>query len=153
MPRNLQFTFNGERLEIVKSFSYVGVVVSSGGFFNTTEVTLAGKAQKAIFKLNKKLYKFSSVSVKHRLDLFDKLILPILNYSSEVWGFHKANNIERIHSNHTQYCKRILQVKRCTQNEFVYGVLGRFNLAFKLYIRIVRYWLKITSSEVLYNYL
>ena len=101
MPRNLQFTFNGERLEIVKSFSYVGVVVSSGGFFNTTEVTLAGKAQKAIFKLNKKLYKFSSVSVKHRLDLFDKLILPILNYSSEVWGFQKDDNIERIH---TQYC-------------------------------------------------
>ena len=72
------------------------------------------------------------------------MILPILNYSSEVWGFHKANNIEHIH---TQYCKRILQVKRCTQNDFVYGVLGRFNLAFNRYIRIVKYWLKITSSE------
>ena len=83
-----------------------------------------------------------SVSVKHRLDLFDKLILP--NYSSEVWGFHKANNIERIH---TQYSKRILQVKRCTQNDYVYGVLDRFNLAFNRYIRIVKYWLKITSSE------
>ena len=82
--------------------------------------------------------------MKHRLDLFDKLILPILNYSSEVWGFHKANNIERIH---TQYCKRILQVKRCTQNDCVYDVLGRFNVAFNRYIRIVKHWLKITSSE------
>ena len=61
-----------------------------GGSFNITEVTLAGKAQKAIFKLNKYLYNFPSVSVKNRLDLFDKLILPILNSSSEVWGFHKA---------------------------------------------------------------
>ena len=29
----------------------------------------------------------------------------------------------------------------------MYGVLGRFNLAFNRYIRIVKYWLKITSSE------
>ena len=90
---NLRFTFNGERLEIVKSFSYLGVVFSSGGSFNITEDTLAGKAQKAIYKLDKYLYNFPSVSVKHRLNLFDKLILPILNYSSEVWGFHKANNM------------------------------------------------------------
>ena len=135
LPRNLHFAFNGERLEIVKSFPYLDVVFSSGGSFNITEDTLAGKAQKAIFKLNKYLYNFPTVSVKHRLDLFDKLILPILNYSSEVWGFHEANNIERIH---TQYCKSILQVKRCTQNDFVYGVLGRFNLAFNRYIRIVK---------------
>ena len=49
LPRNLQFTFNGERLEIVKSFYYLGVVFTSGGSFNITEVTLNGKAQKAIF--------------------------------------------------------------------------------------------------------
>ena len=70
LPRNLHFTFNGERLEMVKSFSYLDVVFSTGGSFNITEATLAGKAQKAIFKLNKYLYNFPSVSVKHRLDLF-----------------------------------------------------------------------------------
>lgn len=144
LPRNLQFSFNGEILEIVRSLSYLGVVFSSGGSFSKTEVTLAGKAQKAIFKLNKYLYNFPNVGVKHRLDLFDKLIVPILNYSSEVWGFHKANTIERIH---TQYCKRILQVKRCSQNDFVYGVLGRFDLAYNRYIRIVKYWLKILTSD------
>jgi len=74
LPRNLHFTFNRECLEIVKSFSYLDVVFSSGGSFNITEVTLAGKAQKAIYRLNKYLYNFPSVSVKHRLDLFDKLI-------------------------------------------------------------------------------
>ena len=61
---------------LYRSLSYLGVVFSSGGSFNITEGTLAGKAQKAIFKLNKYLYNFLSVSVKHRLDLLDKLILP-----------------------------------------------------------------------------
>ena len=53
LPPNLHFKFNGERLEIVNSFSYLGVDFSSAGSFNITENTLAGKAQKAIFKLNK----------------------------------------------------------------------------------------------------
>ena len=42
-----------------------------------------------IFKTNTHLYKFTSISVSHRIELFDKLILPILNYASEVWGFAK----------------------------------------------------------------
>ena len=60
---------------------------------------------KAIFKLNKYLYKFTAISVKHKLELFDKLVVPILNYGSEVWGFHNGNAIERIHM---QFCKRLL---------------------------------------------
>ena len=30
-------------------------------------------------------------------DLFDKMILPILTYGSEVWGYHKGDAIERVH--------------------------------------------------------
>ena len=78
--------------------------------------TLAGQALKAIFKLNKYLYKFTAISVKHKLELFDKLVVPILNYGSEVWGFHNGNAIERIHM---QFCKRLLGVKKCTQNDLI----------------------------------
>ena len=48
--------------------------------------------------------------------LFDKLILPILTYGSEVSGFSKADNIERMH---LQFCKHLLGVKIQTQNNFV----------------------------------
>ena len=68
----------------------------------------------------------------------------IMIYSSEVWGFHQANNVERIH---TQYRKRILHVKRCTQNDFVYGVLGRFHLSYNRRTRLVKYWFKIKNSD------
>ena len=59
------------------------------------------------------------------LGLFDKLILPILTYGSEVSGFSKADNIERTH---LQLCKQLLGVKIQTQNNFVYGELGRVPL-------------------------
>ena len=37
------------------------------------------------------------IFASHALDLFDKLITPILNYGNEVWGFHKAPVIESVH--------------------------------------------------------
>ena len=39
---------------------------------------LAGQALKAIFKLKSNLFKFPGITIQRKLDLFDKLILPIL---------------------------------------------------------------------------
>ena len=75
LPRNLGFYYNGVPLEIVKDFKYLGIVFT-GGSFSEAQSTLAGQAQKAIFKMNKYLYKFTFISPKHKLDLFDKLIAP-----------------------------------------------------------------------------
>ena len=98
LPQNMSFYYNGERLEIVKEFKYLGMFFfTTGGSFAEAQNTLSGQAQKAIFKLNKYLYKFTYISPKHKLDLFDKLISPILNYSSEVWGIIQAKSTERVH--------------------------------------------------------
>ena len=84
LPRNLVFYYNGHQLEIIKSFKYLGIVFTVGASFAEAQNTLAGQAQKAIFKLNKYLYKFTYITPKHNLELFDKLITPILNYGCEV---------------------------------------------------------------------
>ena len=105
LPRNISFNYDGTPLEIVKSFKYLGVVFTVVGSFSEAQNTLAGQAQKAIFKLNKYLYKFTFISPKHKLDLFDKLVTPILNYGCEVWGFPEAKAIERVHM---QFCKTVL---------------------------------------------
>ena len=54
----MSFYYNGERLEYVKEFKYLGTVFTTGGSFAEAQNTLSGQAQKAIFKLNKYLYKF-----------------------------------------------------------------------------------------------
>ena len=51
------------------------------------------------------------------IEVFDKLVVPVLNYGSEVLGFHIGNAIERIQS--YGIFKRLLGVKKCTQNDFV----------------------------------
>ena len=144
LPDNLHFLYNNSPIEIVKQFCYLGVVFTTGGSSFKTQKTLSGQALKSIFTLNKYLYGFTRLKPSHRLELFDKLVSPILNYASEVWGFHNATAIETVH---LQYCKKVLGVKRSTQNDFVYGELGRINYQSRRYIAIIKYWLKVISSD------
>ena len=82
------------------------------GHFHWHKKTLARQAQKAIFKLNCYLIKYTDVTPKHILDLFDKLVSPILNYAAKGWVFFKATQIERVH---LQFRLRLLWVKKTTQ--------------------------------------
>ena len=93
-------------------------------------------------KLYKYLEQFTSLSAKHVLDLFDKLIKPVLHYGCEIWGFQNAAPLERLH---TQFCKRLLGVKRSTQNDFVYGELGRTTLKNYRLTSVISYWFKILT--------
>ena len=51
-----------------------------------------------------------------------------MNYSAEVWGFCKADKIETVH---LQFYKRLLGVKQSSQNDFIYGELGRTSFQLK----------------------
>jgi hypothetical protein len=144
LPRDLVFSYNGKPLEIVNRFCYLGVVFTSGGSFSEAQKTLASQAQKAAFKLKGYLFKFIDISTHHLLELFDKLISPIINYSGEIWGFCQASQIERVH---LQFCKSILNVKVTTQNDFIYGELGRINYQSRRLFQIIKYWIKILNGS------
>ena len=46
LPRNLTFLYNGNQLEIVRNFKYLGIIFMAGGSFSETQNTLSGQAQK-----------------------------------------------------------------------------------------------------------
>jgi hypothetical protein len=156
LPEHLHFYYNDSEIEIVNTFKYLGVVFSSGGAFQEQDKAASGQALKALFQLNKYLYKFTDISPRHQFDLFDKMISPILNYSSEVFGFSKGSQIERVH---LSFCKRVLGVKLSTQNNFVYGETGRLPLKILWQSNMIRYWLKLCLSpeikyiKIVYNFL
>ena len=86
---------------------------------------------------------FVNVEISLKLELFDKLIEPILSYGSEVWGFHPAPDIEKIQ---TRFWKRILYIKTSTPNDIARRELGRNELSNRRYTRIIKYWLKLLHS-------
>ena len=46
-----------------------------------------------------------------------------------------------------KFCKNVLKVRKCTQNNFVYGELGRYPFQIIRYIRIIKYWLNIVTCK------
>jgi len=51
------------------------------------------------------------------------MIMPILNYGSQIWGFHKSPDIERAY---LKYLKHVLGVRQQTTSAVVYSEYGRF---------------------------
>jgi hypothetical protein len=73
----MAFYYEGYPIDIVSKFSYLVIVCTSGGPFNTALDTLAGKGFNAIFKLDKYLYKLTYILPRHKLACipFFKLLL------------------------------------------------------------------------------
>lgn len=85
-----------------------------------------------------------NLSVDCQLDMFDKMVLPILLYGYEIWGYEKLDILERVH---LRFCKLILKVKKSTPNFIVYGELGRHPLHVHIKTRIISYWSNIIKSK------
>ena len=79
-----------------------------------------------------------------KIDLFNSMVTPILFYGCEVWGFCKADSLERFY---ISFLKNVLGVKQSTPNCFVYGELGLYPLIIERKVRILKYWFKILKSE------
>ena len=93
---NVELYFDNILLEQVTSFTYLGVTLSSNGNFFQTQKALAEQANKAFYSLNE-LFDKVHLNITEKIKLFDSMILPILNYGCEVWGFHPAPNVEALH--------------------------------------------------------
>ena len=78
------------------------------------------------------------------LDLFDKLIVPILLYGSQIWGTIPNDTIEKIQR---KFYKHILKVPMQTSNEAVLGELGKFPLSVLFHYYCIKYWLIIVQDE------
>ena len=76
------------------------------------------------------------------LDLFDKMILPILLYVCEIWGFEKLEIIEIFYR---KFLKYILKVNSQTTNCMVYGETGTTPLRI-IEMRMVSFWHKTSTG-------
>ena len=94
---------------------------------------------------------YDKLSIKCLLDLFDKMIKPILLYGCEVWGFSNNDILEKIH---LKYCKILLNLKTSTPSYMVYGELGRYPIYIGIKIRTVYYWARlIVGKQTKYSYI
>ena len=78
------------------------------------------------------------------MDLFDKIVLPILLYGSEIWGFENLDILERVH---LKFCKLILHLKQTTPSFIVYAELGRHPIHIDVKIRMLNFLCKLINDK------
>ena len=136
LAQNDRWYFAEKEVEIVKSFTYLGVVFTSGGFFMQNAKTLSGKALRAMHQLLQ-IIKEVETPMNISFKLFDSLVASVLMYGSEILSYINAECIERIHR---KFCKYMLSVKLSTNIYAVYSELGRYPLIIERQTRMVEYW-------------
>ena len=139
-----KWVYGTMELKVTINIDYLGLRLSSTGSFHQEQQKLASQANKAVFTLQNRLNNYPYLTPKHAMELFDKMISPILCYASEVLGFHDAPDIERVQ---LKFCKTVLGVKPTVQNDLIYGELNRLPMKCVRLVNIVRYWLKLVHGE------
>jgi hypothetical protein len=124
----LDFHINNEKIEIVDSYTYLGIEYHRNRRLICSMKTLVSKATKAMFCLLKKARNLS-LPLDCIINAFDVMIVPILLYGCEIWGYENVNIIEKTH---LKFLKLAAGLKMSTPSVMVYGELGRFPLKIKI---------------------
>ena len=145
--RNIpEFTFLDEKIEVVFEYKYLGVVFNYNRNFRKAKRHLYDQATKAMYALISKSRRLNlSIDIQLHVHLFDSLVIPILLYGCEIWGYETNSLIEKLH---LKFCKSILRVKKTTPSCMIYGELGRFPLDTLIKGRLVTCWSRIISSDL-----
>ena len=137
------FTLDSNTIEIVNEYKYLGVLFSKNNSFVTTKKHIAEQGSRAMYSLLRKARNMQ-LPIDLQIELFNKLVKPVLLYGCEVWGFGNIEIIERVQ---LKFLKYVLNLKKCTPNHIVYGEVGIYPLKIDIQTRIVSYWSKLLLPE------
>ena len=137
------FYFKNIKLEIVSEYKYLGVFISRSGSFNNAKKHIAEQANKALFSLLRK-GRSLDLPLELQIDLFDKMVKPILLYCSEIWGMGNCDIIERIQ---LRFIKHIVNLKKSTPSYMIYGELGITPLKVDIQSRAISFWSKVLAHH------
>ena len=131
-------------IKTVPHFKYLGIIFSTTLSWTKAQSDLAGRARKAMFLIKKfvGITKIRNPSILFKI--FDSCVLPILNYGSEVWGFHEGKNVDKVYHD---FCKFVAGLPTTTPNIAARGEFGRKRLITYRYNRIIKYWSKLLENN------
>ena len=134
-----KFTIGNEEVQVCDDYVYLGVTFNFNGSFRKAISKQISQARKAMFSLLEKA-KILRLPVDIVCDLFDKCVVPVLLYGSEVWGCESLRDIEIFHRN---FLRMVLRTFKFTPNCMLYGETGSTDMKSKIHKRMINFWAKL----------
>ena len=101
----------GEQIEVVKTFTYLGSIVSSNGRVKDDVDSRINKASSAFNKLRKYLWNRREISLNTKMRIFNAVILSVLLYGGETWTLLKKD-LDRLETFQMRCLRCILHISR-----------------------------------------
>ena len=141
------YYLNGVQLENVRSYKYLGFLLTPSGEINSGLQDLRDRALKAFMKLKNDLGTAFKQDVLTTLPLVDAMVKPILLYNSDFWGCMKPPKFNPIENLSMMICKILLGVQKSTTNIGVLLELGRIPMQLYAIKFSVKNWERIRKKK------
>ncbi len=120
------FQYEGEAIEQLNSFKYLGVELHDTKGMQAVIQRLTMSRKKVVFALWCKCAELRIFDPTLQCQLFDALVKPMLSYGCEVWSYHMA--CKQLEVVHRAFLKLSLGVSTMTSSYVVLAEFGRFPL-------------------------
>jgi hypothetical protein len=119
-----EFVFEGDVIERVQNFKYLGILLKTTPNLDRAMEHLVVVSRRSLFALNHRCAEPRIMDVKLRSDLFNTLVRSTTNYAYEVWVDSKK--IEVIEVVYRGFFKSLLGVRKTTSTSIVLAEFGKF---------------------------
>ena len=127
---SLVLTYQGQQIEQVSEFRYLGLDLHQSKGFTFCASHLLAAARKALFGLKRRCKELHITDPRLQCSLFDTLVRPILSYGCEIWAVeadHKELN--QLEGLHIDFLRSILGLpKHGTPYDVIRSEFGRYPL-------------------------
>lgn len=121
ISRNEQWKYEGEQIEVVREYKYLGVLITANLNMKKHFVTKLSEAKRAIGSVWGRCIgnKYLSHSAKQKI--IRATATSILLYGAQVWGYRSYTTLEVFQ----RYCvKRVFKLPNCTPNYMIHLETG-----------------------------
>jgi hypothetical protein len=137
------FRMNGENLQFVPEFCYLGVTFQSSGSSFARHIE---KRSRAALMATYNLKELRSLSIETATKLFNLKISPIASYAIEViWSYLTLTDLENLERVKTRYYKRVLGLSKYNKSRYTYKLVGPET---KLFVTDLKVKFNLPDTEV-----
>ena len=140
----IDFLLNGQMLEKVNCYKYLGVYFDEHLKFDICIRTLAESAGRALGSIINKFKSLKNVGYNTFTKLYKCGVMPIMQYGSSVWGFKKAPEMDCIQNRAMRY---FLGTHKHTPIVGMLGDMGWYKLSLERNISALRLWNRICQMD------
>ncbi len=132
------FVFRDEPIEVATDYTYLGnPMCSVGNPFGKVGDHVLQKCLRACYKIREYCEPLGQVPPYLALHFYNTLILPYMDYGSEIW--YRKSIARRFETFSLQYFKRALHVRPQTPTLAVYGEFGVYPIETRLICNVLKF--------------